>query len=173
MKMGKKRRYSKSKEESEKGLSPVIATVMLITIVIVIAVIVFLWIRGMTQEAITKFSDPPQNIQLVCEQVSFDSSYTTENGLAIMNPGTIPIFGMNVKVVGAGSHETIDLRTNPNWPEVGLNQGAVFSDSEFADNITISGATQIVLIPVLIGDSKSGRKTYACDEGQYGTTIEI
>ena len=145
-----------------KGLSPVIATVLLITIVIVIALIVFLWVRGMTEEAITKFDDKV-NIKLVCEDVSFEASYTDGTGLYITNPGSVPIFGMDIKVVGEGSHETIDLRDNPAWPTTGLNQGGVFSD----EAITFSG-TEIVLIPVLIGDSESGRKTYVCDESQYG-----
>ena len=39
----------------KRGVSPVIATILLIGIVIVIALIVFLWLRGMQQEAITKF----------------------------------------------------------------------------------------------------------------------
>jgi FlaG/FlaF family flagellin (archaellin) len=154
------------KNKKVKGLSPVIATVLLITIVVVIALIVFFWIKGMTQEAITKFGD--QNIQLVCDQVSFEASYTG-NTLYITNPGNVPIFGMNVKVVGEGSHETLDLREeSTSWPEIGLNQGGVFED----DSLTFSGS-EMVLIPVLLGESESGRKTYVCDEGQYGYQLMI
>jgi len=157
----------KIKTKKNKGLSPVIATVLLITIVIVIALIVFLWVRGMTEEAITKFDDKV-NIKLVCEDVSFEASYTDGTGLYITNPGSVPIFGMDIKIVGEGSHETIDLRDNPAWPTTGLNQGGVFSD----EAITFSG-TEIVLIPVLIGESESGRKTYVCDEAQYGYRLLV
>jgi hypothetical protein len=31
----------------------------------------------------------------------------------------------------------------------------------------------MVLVPVLLGESESGRKTYVCDEGQYGYQIMI
>jgi hypothetical protein len=150
-----------------KGLSPVIATVLLITIVIIIALIVFLWIKGMTQEAITKFGD--QNIQLVCGQVTFEASYNNP-GLAIRNPGAVPIFGMNVKVIGEGSHSTLDLRDSDAWPKTGLNTGGVYSDDSFVPG---TGTNEIVLIPVLIGESESGRKTYVCDENQYGYSITI
>jgi flagellin-like protein len=163
----KKRIRIKEKKRS-KGLSPIIATVLLITMVIVIALIVFLWIRGMTQEAITKFGN--QNIQLVCNQVSFEASYNPTTGLYIRNPGNVPIFGMDVKKIGAGSHQTVDLRENANWPEVGLNQGGIFSDEGFPID---SGVTEIILVPVLIGESDSGRKTYVCDENQYGYPITI
>lgn len=159
-------------KKSVKGLSPVIATVLLITMVIVIALIVFLWVRGMTEEAITKFANPPQNIQLVCNQVSFEASYTEGTGLYITNPGNVPIFGMDIKVVGEGSHQTIDLRANPNWPPIGLNQGGIFSDDTFVNELD-AGVTEIILIPVLIGESESGRKTYVCDENQYGYQLMV
>jgi len=168
-----KKRVKVNLKKKVKGLSPIIATVLLITMVIVIALIVFLWIRGMTQEAITKFKD--QNIQLVCNDVSFEASYTPKTGLYITNPGSVPIFGINVKTVGAGTRQTLDLRdkgVTTKWPEVGLNQGGVFSDEGFSDKIG-SGVTEIVLVPVLIGESKSGRKTYVCDENQYGYKIMV
>jgi flagellin-like protein len=158
----------KSKKET-KGLSPVIATVLLIVLVVVIALIVFLWVRGMTQEAITKFKG--ENIQLVCGKVSFEATYTQTTGLYIQNPGSVPIFGMDVKVVGAGSHTTLDLRDNANWPEVGLNTGGIFSDEGFSSQV--GSAQEIVLIPVLMGESESGRKTYVCDENQYGYKISV
>jgi len=153
-----------------KGLSPVIATVLLITIVIVIALIVFLWVRGMTEEAITKFGN--ENIKLACEKVSFEASYTDSTGLYIQNPGMVPLFGMDVKIIGKGSHETIDLRDNANWPETGLNQGGVFADEEFASELD-SDTEGITLIPVLIGESESGRKTYVCNEEQYGYELIV
>jgi flagellin-like protein len=155
-------------KKNVKGLSPVIATVLLVTMVIVIALIVFLWIRGMTEEAITKFGD--KNIQLVCGEVSFEAS-SSENILYITNPGNVPIFGMNVKVIGTGYHETLDLREQSTWPQIGLNKGEAFSDSTFIDSL--GDANEIVLIPVLIGESKSGRKTYVCDENQYGYQITL
>ena len=153
------------KRKEARGLSPVIATVLLIAIVVVIALIVFLWIRGMTQEAVTKFGG--KNIQLVCEEVYFEASYYQEN-LYISNSGNVPIFGMNIKEIGDGTYVTKDLReSSEDWPEVGLGQGGVFSDQ-----ILFNG-NEIVLIPVLIGESSSGKKTYVCDENQYGYSINI
>ena len=153
------------KRKEARGLSPVIATVLLIAIVVIIALIVFLWIRGMTQEAVTKFGG--KNIQLVCEEVYFEASYYQDN-LYISNSGNVPIFGMNIKEIRDGTYVTKDLReASEDWPEVGLGQGGVFSDY-----IPFNG-NEIVLIPVLIGESSSGKKTYVCDEKQYGYSINI
>ncbi len=169
-----KKRAKGERNKSSRGLSPVIATVLLITLVVVIAAIVFIWIRGMTEEAVTKFGDQdkPVNIQLVCDEVTFDASYDSTDGLYIRNPGTVPIFDMEVKMTGDGSHRTINLKDNENWPSVGLNQGGIFSDSAFSSQLD-PDTTEIVLIPVLIGESDSGKKTYVCDEGQYGYPINV
>ena len=63
-----------NKKKNNKGVSPVVASVLLIAIVVVIAVIIFFWIRGVTEEAITKFDGT--NVKLVCEDVSFEASYS-------------------------------------------------------------------------------------------------
>lgn len=150
----------------KRGLSPVIATVLLIGIVVVTALIIFMWFRGLTQEAITKFD---QNIQLVCDDVKFQAGFSGANTLSISNSGNVPIYRMRVKdVSGDGNFETndiIDVETSPNWPETGLAQGQVFSSP-----VEISGES-IVLIPILRGNSqRGGEASFVCDE-QYGQEI--
>lgn len=167
MKRGIKRKVKKE----TKALSPVIATVLLIVIVVIIALIVFFWIKGMTQEAITKFDN--RNIELVCEDVDFEASYTPTTGLYITNFGNVPIFGMDVKIIGEGSHTTEDLTSYPDWPDVGLKQGSIFADPTFLDEPKYADAEEFILIPVLIGESESGRKTYACNENQYGVRLSV
>ena len=58
----------------KRGVSPVIATVLLISMVVIIGIIIFLWFRGMVGETVTKFG---KNIELACEDVVFDASYST------------------------------------------------------------------------------------------------
>ena len=138
----------------KKGLSPVIATMLLVAIVIVIGLIVFLWFRGITEEAITKFDGT--NIKLVCEEVSFDASYSN-GAIFIANTGNVPIYKMKVKSIGVGEHSTVPLEEG--WPEVGLNQGGAFSGA-----IEGTGVEKFLLIPVLIGHSEKGDLEYSCEE---------
>ena len=149
----------------KKAISPVIATVLLIAMVVVIALIIFLWFRGMTQEAIVKFDE---NVELVCKDIDFDASYSSSI-LSISNIGNVPIFGMKIKKVFSGGHETKDLRDLSNgWPEYGLNSGKIFSEQ-----IVFENANKIIVIPVLLGKTKSGvQKTFVCDE-QYGYEIDV
>jgi flagellin-like protein len=151
----------------KRGVSPVIATVLLVAMVIVIALIIFLWFKGLSGEIITKFGGT--NIELVCGDVEFFSDYN--NGqLSITNNGNVPIFGMKVKVEGGGEHKTMDIRNIANWPDTGLGQGGSFS-ANVGDDVGYSGT--LTLTPVLLGTSDKGERAYMCNEGQHGSEIEI
>jgi flagellin-like protein len=151
---------------NKKAVSPVIATVLLIGLVIVIALIIFLWFKGLTQEAITKFD---KNVELVCDEVKFEAGYA-DDFLSVSNIGNIPIYEMKVKFVDEGSHTTKGLKTISSWPGKGLNQGKTFSDDIGSE---VSTSNSLTLTPVLVGTSESGQRTYTCDERRYGLTITI
>ena len=151
---------------NKKGVSPVVATVLLVVMVIILALIIFLWFRSLSQESITKFGGT--NIELVCEDVSFSASYDFGT-LTISNVGNVPIFGMNVKIVGFGSHETKEIKElSTTWSQTGLKQGGIFVSEDLS--FFFSGANKVVLIPILVGTSESGEKTHVCDE-RHGQEI--
>lgn len=143
----------------KKGLSPVVATVLLIGVVIIMGVIVFLWFNGMKEETITKFGGT--NVELVCNDLIFSASYSG-GVLYITNTGDVPIYSMNVKTSDGGSYDTHNIRDlefsgGVDWPSNGLNQGSAFSG-------TISLDGTIELIPILLGTSDTGETTYVCEE---------
>ena len=153
----------------KRGISPVIATVLLVAMVVVIGLIIFLWFRGITEEAVTKFGG--RNIELVCEDIEFLSDYSVATGiLSVSNIGNVPIFGMKAKISKQGSHETLDMKDLPvDWPGIGLRQGGTFSgdlSTEFTE------ANQVLLIPVLMGTSAQGDQTYVCED-RYGQDLII
>lgn len=151
----------------KRGISPVIATVLLIAMVIVIGLIVFLWFRGLTQEAVTKFGGT--NIELICEDILFDASYSSGT-LYISNTGNVPIYSMKLKIQQGGNYETKDLsELSSSWPVAGINQGGVFSGKVSLS----SGADEITITPVLIGSSDEGKRTYTCNANRYGKELVI
>lgn len=153
----------KRSDKNKKAISPVVATILLISIVIVIGLIVFLWFRGITEEAITKFDG--QNVKLVCEDVSFDASYSA--GLVyISNTGNVPIFRMKAKIEGEGSFATEFVGDDGTWPEEGLNQLGRYS------GIIRTEGEKITLVPVLRGRTSEGEKTHTCDE-RHGFEIIV
>ncbi len=145
--------------KSKRGLSPVVATILLIAMVIVIGLIIFLWFRGLGEEAITKLG---KNVELVCDDVGFSADYdSSSQEINIVNDGTVNLFGMKVKIIKSGSHETKDLADDfSNWPKSGLTQGqAVSVDASFGSDVE-----EVVLIPVLAGESEEGKKAFVCKE---------
>ncbi len=155
------------KRLEKKGISPVIATVLLVAMVIVIALIIFLWFKSLSQEAITKFGE---NVQLTCQKVSFSADYAN-GAISITNNGNVPIYDIDVKISTGGNYNTDNLSAmSGNWPKGGIRQGGTFQSGDLSSQI--SGATQLTLIPVLLGTSNNGQQTYACDQ-QYGQILNV
>lgn len=152
--------------KNRRGLSPIITTVLLIALVIVSTTIVFFWFRGMVEEGVTKFG---KNIKLVCDDVNFDASYSS-GVLSVVNNGNIPIFKVNLKISSGGNFETKEITDmGVSWPVTGLAQGGAFSANIGS---SVGSADSITVLPILVGTSSSGQKTYIC-EGQYGQEINI
>ncbi len=151
--------------KEKKGLSPVIATVLLISLVIILGAIIFLWFRGIVEEPIKKnLGGGEENVKMICNDVRFNAEYTGGR-LQITNTGNVPIFDIKLIIDKVGTQETTNLRTlmeenKVDWGDTGLNSGGVFSDA-----ISIDGeATQVTLVPVLLGETSEGRKAHPCDE---------
>jgi len=149
-----------------RGVSPVIATVFLVGLVLVIASIVSLWMWNFTEERVTKFD---KNVQLVCDDIKFSAIYSSGGELQISNDGNVPIYKMKIEIFDEAGHNTEDLDNeySSDWPENGLNPGAGFSElMEFGN------ANKIILIPVLYGIGEAGKKEYTCNE-VYGVEISL
>lgn len=154
--------------QNRSGLSPIVTTVLLIILVIVVIAILFLWFRGMVEEGVVKFG---KNIQLVCDDVDFEASYSS-GSINIVNNGNIPIYRVNIKISNDGSYQTKNIKdfsVGINWPTNGLNQGGTFSGNIQSE---VGTADKIIVSPILIGTSGEGKKTYVC-EGQYGKELSI
>ncbi|MFA5071865.1 MAG: archaellin/type IV pilin N-terminal domain-containing protein [Candidatus Pacearchaeota archaeon] len=155
-------------KKNNKGLSPIVTTVLLVALTIGIISIIFFWFQGMVQEGVVKFG---KNIELVCDDVSFETSYSSGT-LSIINNGNVPIFLVNVRIATNGGYQTKSIdefESGSNWPATGLSQGGAFSGSIGNE---ISDATQLTVYPILIGTASGQQKTFVC-EGQYGKQIQI
>ena len=82
----------------KRGISPLIATVILIGISIVIFGVIFSWMRGMVSEQVQKFG---VNIETQCQKVAF-SARIEGNNIYMDNKGNIPIVGINLKIKSGG-----------------------------------------------------------------------
>mgnify|MGYP001566873489 FL=1 len=147
------------------GVSPVIATVLLVAMVIVIALIIFLWFRGIAGETCTKFEGT--NVELVCGDASFSAEYSYGT-FRMTNTGNVPIYSLKIRINEAGSHRTVDIRDLTNWPDSGLSGG-----NSFSGNMDVSVAETLLIIPVLMTTCGGYEKAYSCNEDQHGYEIPV
>ncbi len=144
---------------NKRGLSPVIATALLLTLVIILSSIVFLWAKGFVSEQIQKFNQP---VELQCEKVEWKinvlSSYTGPI-LEISNRGNIPIYGIVLKKSMDGNKES------EQYNDLKLDIG---SSIELPISFSLKNgqqASEIEFIPSIIGSvigKDNIKKSYVC-----------
>jgi hypothetical protein len=144
---------------SKKGISAVIASVLLILLVIAMALIISLWSRGFFGEQIEKFDRP---IDTYCEDVSFDAQRIHGEGgfdsLEVINRGNVNIYGFEVKLTYKGNSEV------SNFFLVVASGKAASGVFYFRMSEGGQAPDKVEIFPLLSGTvrGESGRKTFTC-----------
>lgn len=168
--------------KNKRGISPIIATMLLIAIVVILAIIIFLWLKGFTREVVTKnLGFGEKNIELVCEDVVMTASYNKDLAVPrvyIVNNGNAPVYGVNIKrIFETGEYDVVKVTDGTDYRSI--KQGKTLSltttgtkPSIYLEENNVK-VKRIVIIPVLLGNAESGgTKEYTCDEN-YGVQVEI
>ncbi|PIU75743.1 hypothetical protein COS75_02700 [Candidatus Pacearchaeota archaeon CG06_land_8_20_14_3_00_35_12] len=154
----------------KRAISPIIATVLLIGIVISIAIVVYMWQAGFITEQISKFNGP---IEAQCSAINFDWSFKQTDALggelSINNRGNVPISQVNIKVVNKGTAIT------KNFNQSAIMPGATLSDILIStENFTnYEPGVEMELTPLIAGKGvKTGNtKLFACENSAIKKTI--
>lgn len=144
-----KGKYIRKPWLSDKGISPVVATVLLIAIVIVLVLIVFIWARGFIKEVVMKNEETAEKS---CNKINLQISLVGDN-LQINNIGNIPLYRVDIRVTTGGDSSI--KRSEKNIPAGG-------GDS-ITDISGLSSADKIEVIPVILGEVDDTRTAYVCN----------
>lgn len=136
--------------KNKRGLSPVIATILLILIVVILAIIIMLWARGFIKEKVEKFG---ASVDKSCLNVNLDISIDGDR-VYIKNNGNVPVYKINIKKQKPGTSDTQEKVINLNIGNT--NDETILESPEEYD--------EIVIIPVLLGKADDKDKEYTCDE---------
>ena len=141
----------------KKGLSPVIASVLLIALVLVLAAMIFLWARGFISEQIEKFDKP---IADVCGTVNFDAVRVGDYELEIINRGNVGIRSFDIKLIKGGDAEVSKFDFDE--PQVDPGQ-AIRKPVSFLMKGDIK-PDKIIIYPSLLGGVRGGstNKVFTC-----------
>jgi len=156
-------------EAEKRGLTPVVATILLVALAIIIAVIILLWARGFMKEIIEKsIAGKSERIENFCGDLSFSADvFLTDSKLEIgvTNTGDIPIYGVQITKVD----ETKGSKVNTG--QIILNGGSLTSgessSGEVNSGIPFEEGDSVLIVPILLGEVKEQKTWYVCDE-QYG-----
>ncbi len=144
-----------------RGVSQLIATVLLIVLVIIIAIIILLWARGFVKEAITKNNEA---IELTCRKAEIKAQYSTAtNTVIISNEGNIPVYGAVIKMKKRWRTKVSDVNGVMLAPG---DSGEVYVGD-------VSNYKTLIVVPVLLGKTESGKnKVYTCPDST-GVIIKL
>jgi len=143
---------------NRRGLSPVIASVLMILLVLVLAGIIFFWARGFIGEQIEKFGKP---VEQACSSISFKVERVGDDKLEILNDGNVDIFSFNIKMIKGGDSETSRFA----FP---VEAGKAVENSVTLTMEDDSYPDEVIIYPALVGNvrGKSLNKPFTClDEG--------
>jgi len=133
----------------KRGISPVIATVLLVLIAIVLAAIIFVWARAFFVEKVTKFGSDAEQ---ACNDVRFQGSIAAGK-MSIVNQGNTALYGIKIIKVSDGS--TSEVQTVVKTVTAGQS---VTTDASSGLQL----GDKVLLIPVILGQTSSGNTAYAC-----------
>ena len=134
--------------KNKRGISPVVASVFMILLVMVLASIIFLWARGFVGEQIDKFGTP---IEDSCAKVDL-SINMYDNELEVLNRGNVDVRNLNIKRIHEGNSEVTLFASQ-------IDSGATargFVNLEMEDGMTMPD--EIIAYPVLVGNVQGNER---------------
>lgn len=148
--------------KERRGVSPVVATVLLVTLAVILAAIIFLWAKSFIAENVLKNGEVVENS---CDDVVFNAEIRNSE-LKIINQGNIALYGIAVRKIGAGTEETCYPLETDNSPTIkmGASRGNILLDNcGFGSDL--GTGDNFIVIPVILGENDNGeRRAYTCDE---------
>lgn len=147
----------------KRGISPVIATVLLIMLAIILAVIILIWVRSFIGEQVTKdLGAGNEIIDTFCDDIDFVADVSFDGNqimITAQNNGNVPIYGFEIRKKTAFSvKKIVDIVFDSET----LLSGETKDARADADNVKTGD--KLMVVPVLLGQAESGKKYYTCDE---------
>jgi flagellin-like protein len=148
----------------KRGLSPVIATILLVAISLVLAVIIFLWAISFIGESVEKQG---QKIELLCDDVNFDVEAIKSDGkIYIVNRGTVSLYGVEIREKSSiGSIEQVETFSGTASVLNGETR-----DIKLPSVLNIGD--DIVVLPILLGETEEFKRPFTCDRS-YGVETRV
>ena len=136
---------------NKKGISPLIATVLVIGFTVALAAVIITWGQGFIKDT-TENVDIQTQAQLKCTNVDFGIISATEvGGIKVESKSDQAISGFRVLTMNANG-----LTISSTAVTIVLDPFSVVTFNTFTAPFTLVGASSVKLIPVINGDITCG-----------------
>ncbi|MFH1522085.1 MAG: archaellin/type IV pilin N-terminal domain-containing protein [archaeon] len=138
---------------NKRGLSPVIASTLMILLVLVLAAIIFFWARGFISEQIEKFGRP---VEELCSSVDFGAEKVGSE-LEVINRGNVDIRHLDIKLFKEGNSEIAKF-------DFSIDAGQAIKKTLDLKMDSGEEPEKIIIYPALIGNvrGQSLNKVFTC-----------
>lgn len=156
-------------KREKRGLAPVIATVLLISLALVLVLIIFIWAKSWIGEKIEKnLGAGPEVIENFCDDIDFAAELDSGAGrVDVNNLGNVPLYGLDIRRRDFGSEESLGIAVFGNGLAAGASGSA---DISLSSGVNVG--EELIALPVILGETEEYRKPYTCSE-EFGEPITV
>jgi flagellin-like protein len=153
---------------NRRGVSPVIATVLLVLIAIILAGIILVWAQSFVKEKAQKSGEPIENS---CARIVFEAeAFASEQKIYLVNRGDVPIYGVEIRKKGLGSEIKVGLFDESTNTIANGESGQI---DLAASGASITEGDDLIIVPIVLGESSGGTKAYTCDINEKSEEITV
>lgn len=152
-------------QKDKRGISPIVATVILVSLVVTLSILVWIFLGGFIKELVIKREKSVETVCIDDVEIAAEVVDLSDNKIIVSNEGNVPIAGVNIELRAKGTARlkfyNCPLAIGDASTEVCPQEFTVNTD--FADLIGI--CDKVTITPVILGTGqKSGRhQRSACD----------
>ena len=143
----------------KKGISPIIATLLLVALVVTLSTAAFVIFQRARPEAIVKFiSGEEVSGEQACVEINLNAVYTGSE-LQVNNNGDVPVTRFTAEVTTTGG----DFETS-DYSDPILAGGSI--------SVGVYDASQVEIVPWILGTNEDGNKVeYQCVNNRFTANI--
>jgi len=144
---------------NKKGLSPAIATALLISLALILAALIFIWASSFLKEKAEKFGEP---VERACEKINFEAE-AYDGELHVVNRGSVAIQSFEIKKKGLGVLESVG--TVGNADTISEGETGVFTITG------VNNGDEIVVTPIILGLEGEQKTPHYCDGSELNVVV--
>jgi flagellin-like protein len=145
---------------NKRGISPIIATVLLIMLALALVLILLLWASNFFAEKAQKNGNA---VDQSCASADFQAEIDNNGDLNIENRGNVPLYGINLFIQGDGFDDSRQIVSSAGTITSGSTRNVGSAGS-------IPSGSKVFASPILLVEQNGGKLSYPCSQ-DYGKQI--